>query len=308
MPTAAWTVRDYSRSWLEITAACRKPWSTRCYGTMLRRHLWPILGTLRLDELTRPIIRRALLAHATATGCAPATIRAVGGVLAACLNAAVDDELLTANPASQIGRHLPRTPRAGMPPRAMDRAQLHRFLTVAATDAPDFHAYFLLLARAGLREAEGLGLLWADLDLDGGLVRLDRQWRAGGVADTLKSARSARVVHLTPQLGACLTERRRAHPTESWVFQGRKGSPWCRQVVQRAMRRLCVRAGLPRFRVHDLRHTCASQLLAAGAPPQFVQRMLGHSSIAITVGVYGSWLPLERPAALDRLDSPDLPT
>jgi hypothetical protein len=74
-------------------------------------------------------------------------------------------------------------------------------------------------------------------------------------------------------------------------------------VIQRAFELACKAAGLPgHLTPHSLRHTFASLLLSDGVSPAYVQRMLGHSSIRLTVDLYGRWLPMTNRAAVDRLD------
>jgi integrase len=69
-----------------------------------------------------------------------------------------------------------------------------------------------------------------------------------------------------------------------------------------ALRRALDRAGLPRIRIHDLRHTAASALLADGIHPKVVQEFLGHSSIKVTLDVYSHVMPTMHAEAMRRLD------
>ncbi len=74
-------------------------------------------------------------------------------------------------------------------------------------------------------------------------------------------------------------------------------------MIQRAFLRALKAGGLPtHFTPHCLQHTFASILLSDGVSPAYVQRMLGHSSIRLTVDLYGRWLPMANKAAVDRLD------
>src|SRR5262249_38223901 len=89
----------------------------------------------------------------------------------------------------------------------------------------------------------------------------------------------------------------------SWVFPSDVWTPMDHANVGKAFKRVLRAAGLPTHHSpHSLRHTFASLLLQGGEPIQYVQRMLGHASITLTVDTYGKWLPIGNKAAVDRLD------
>ncbi len=172
---------------------------------------------------------------------------------------------------------------------------------------------FLLMARTRLRLGEALAVQWADFDLDGRTLHVTRNLSAGRV-DTPKT-HAARDVDLSNQLGDRLTKLRVTRATEalrlgwgqlpSWVFCTPTDSPFHPRVVQRAFGAVLRKTGLPEhFTPHGLRHTFASLLLSDGVSPAYVQRMLGHSSIKLTVDLYGKWLPVANKGAVDRLDGP----
>jgi integrase len=72
--------------------------------------------------------------------------------------------------------------------------------------------------------------------------------------------------------------------------------------IRRVFKRILVKAELREIKLHGLRHSFASQLLSAGESPVYVKEMLGHSSIQITVDIYGKWIQTERNAGVNRLD------
>jgi integrase len=100
-------------------------------------------------------------------------------------------------------------------------------------------------------------------------------------------------------------KRRGWEALPEWVFPSERGGPLqVANVRGRAFKRVLEHAKLPsHITPHCLRHTFASQLLQAGVSPVFVQRALGHSTIALTVDLYGRWLPMRDLAAVDRLDA-----
>ena len=76
------------------------------------------------------------------------------------------------------------------------------------------------------------------------------------------------------------------------IFTSEIGKPLTRDFVdRRSSKPLMKRAGLPEIKLHDLGHTCATLLLSRGVQPKFVQELLGHASIAMTLNRYSHWIP-----------------
>lgn len=90
--------------------------------------------------------------------------------------------------------------------------------------------------------------------------------------------------------------------TDGLVFTAMNGIPASHSSVRKDFARCLKAAGLPPLRLHDLRHSCATILLAAGLPVNVVSEVMGHSSAAITWGVYGHTIPATRRAAADAMD------
>ena len=184
--------------------------------------------------------------------------------------------------------------------RVLTREEIERLFS----HAPDY--YRTLIATAlftGLRIGELLGLVWADVDFDAGLVRVRKQLDPGRRGQPParvepKTTQAIRAVVLMPELAELLREHRRrllaaglARP-DGFVFASATGGPLQRgNVVRRGLDKAVKRAGLatagmPRLRFHDLRHTYASLLIAQGLNVVFVSRQLGHATPAITLTVY----------------------
>jgi integrase len=192
------------------------------------------------------------------------------------------------------------------------------------------HALWVLLITSGLRIGEATALTWDDVDLDRGSVSIRRTIQRlkgrGLVVGEPKTARSRRTVYLPSGTVAALhfhedrqkIERKKAQnlwQNRNLVFCTAVGGPIDPSTVNPALHRRLKAAGLPRLRVHDLRHTAATYLLSLGVHPKVVQDMLGHSSIALTLNTYSHVVPaLHREAAgqMERLfsgpaDAPDGP-
>jgi integrase len=157
--------------------------------------------------------------------------------------------------------------------------------------------FFAVAVQRKSWSVELLGLRWRDLDLDGRAVsvRASLQRIAGGLAFTdPKTAHSRRRVSLTDVAMAALRRHRAAQIVDriaagsEWVdhdvvFATHAGRPLHASFVLVKFGALCVRAGAPQIRFHDLRHTAATLLLGRGVHPKIVSEMLGHSTITITI-------------------------
>ena len=157
----------------------------------------------------------------------------------------------------------------------------------------------------GLRRGELAGLKWSAVDLNVGTVRVERaRLSVDGVAveSDVKTASGRRTVPLDPQLVALLrahdrqqkSERLRAG--EAWqgddhLVANELGSPYHPEALAKRFQVLVKATGLPRVRFHDLRHSCASLLMAEGVNAKVVQELLGHSSVQITLALYSHVAP-----------------
>jgi integrase len=193
--------------------------------------------------------------------------------------------------------------------RALTSDQLMRLFE--STRGERLHALWILLGTAGLRRGEALGLEWIDVDLDAGRLRvrqtLQRRRGAGFVLVAPKTPRSRRAVQLTALAVAALREHlcREAGKfgdRSQFVFTSRSGGPMDGSRATIGLAEALLRAGLPRVRVHDLRHTTASVLLEVGVHPKVVQDLLGHSTIAVTLDTYSHVAPGLHREAIRQLD------
>ena len=201
---------------------------------------------------------------------------------------------------------LPHPPRHARSPemKVWTPEQLRTFLDFVADDS---HGSMLRLAAlTGLRRAELCGLRWQDVDLDERTTRRpagDHNGRSRAVSRRCEvDTRSRRVIDLDPVTVNVLRAQRKHQLEEriaggpGWVETGLvftmpDGRGWHPDVITRAFARLVERSGLPRIRLHDLRHSHATHLLAAGTNARVTSERLGHASVAFTLDVYGHVLP-----------------
>ncbi|MCW2882911.1 MAG: site-specific integrase [Sphaerisporangium sp.] len=185
-----------------------------------------------------------------------------------------------------------------------------------AEDDPLYAAYVLILV-LGLRRGEVLGLAWDCIDLVGEELWISRQLtRVRGQLLHRETTKTDDSTASLPLLGLCvsaLRHRQRVQDDASnkagdkWhesdlVFTTRNGTPIEPRNFNRAFDTHCRKAGVPRIRVHDTRHTCASLLAALDVHPRVAMRILRHSQISMTMDVYTQIPSAETRKALDRLN------
>src|SRR5262245_18373616 len=310
------TVRQYAERWLTAHVAheCRER-TAELYRSMFKHHVYPAIGDVTLGELKRSHVK-GLLASKAAAGLSRNTLKNILVPLRAMLNAAVDEERIAGNPAIRIlQRKRGQTEQEARTVTMLTEEQSSHVLQAADEHCPDHAVMVYLLAWTGLRVSEACGLQWPDLDLDAHFLSVGRavayrQHRV--IVGPPKSGKSRRV-DLPEALVVRLRARQSAREAEA-ATAGRKLAPWVfpapsddSQPMNAAFLRYKVwykvlrRAKVRPVRIHDLRHTYASLLLLAGEPMLYVKEQLGHSTVQVTVDLYGHVRPGLNRGALNRL-------
>ena len=157
-----------------------------------------------------------------------------------------------------------------------------------ARDSGVYELYYLDLA-TGLRRGELLGLKWTDIDLEHNAVKVQRaiSRQNGKVVEApLKTKNAYRTLPLSADAIDVLIQQRRKTGNSEWVFPSPAGGPMSPDSVLHMLQRVLKRAGLPRIRFHDLRHTFATMALQNGVDVKTVSSMLGHYSAGFTLDIY----------------------
>jgi integrase len=318
------TLATYAERWLErrnparVSGAGRTrlaPSTFEGYRLNLRRHVLPRLGTRTLSSLRTEDVDR-LIAELEAEGKAPGTVRNVVVPLRKMLADAVRQGLILASPAA----------RADLPP-AQDFAG--KEIPAAHTDAirsallelaPDdplrnerdlFYVHFFDVALGtGLRLGELRALRWRDVDRERRLIRVERAYSRQELRRP-KTESGIRSVPLFPSVEAAFRElaaralERGRYAPEELVIASIRGAPFqpsnFRQRVWHTALRLAELDG-ENYRFHDLRHTCVSRLVAAGADVKLVQAVAGHANPLITLKRYSHLLDARVTEAAERFD------
>jgi hypothetical protein len=183
--------------------------------------------------------------------------------------------------------------------------------------ADPLHPLWAFAVATGMRRSELLGLRWADVDFKRGTAAVSQIVIDGEDGYRLerdqKSVASGRTIHLSKRTVRMLTEHRELQAKEreiagpAWkdhdlVFPRDDGTWYNPPAISLAFGRAVKRAGAPHIRLHDVRHTHATLLLAAGVNPKVVSERLGHSSVAFTLDTYAHVMPGMQPEAAELFD------
>jgi integrase len=271
---------DYARTWM-----ADQPWrpSTRAI-TVIRfnAHIDPALGRLPLATLTPSRVQAWVtgLSHSLA----PSTTEGVYRLLAAICRAAVADRVIASSPCGPQIR-LPRRETGAVTPPSPETVE-----ELLGAAEGRWRAAVVLGAYAGLRAGEVRGLTVDRVDWLRRTVRVDRQaGHAGGWGPT-KTPASNRTVPVTDALLAIVASVLEPGAA-GLILPNRHGEPLNRNRFGDGWHRVCAAAGVDGVRFHDLRHFCASALIAGGVDVKGVQAVLGHATAAETLDTYGHLWP-----------------
>jgi integrase len=309
---------EFSDNWLQRQRARGlRPATIVSYEGTVTVHLQSAFGEMRLGAITRSAVE-AYVAAKRETGTkrgkgkkrvplSSTTIAYSLRILKAILEDAVEHGALAENPAARV-----------VPPRSdRDDRDLVRFLEPAeiaqlleGVEEP-YRTLYEVAIHTGMRRGELLGLRWRDVDLRKGLIHVRRS--LGRVKDgdgwvvreaPLKTRASRRMIDLSPTLVQTLLAFPAGDdPERDYVFRSQVGGPLDPDNVDRAFKRHLTTAELPDVRFHDLRHTHASLLIAAGVHPKAIQSRLGHTSITTTLNRYGHLMPDAFSGVGEKLDA-----
>lgn len=268
---------------------------------LVTNHVKPSIGRVKLKNVNALHLQR-LYRERLDSGLSGSTVQKIHHVLHKALTQAMRWDLIPRNPADAVKAPTP-TPKEMHPLSVLEARQL-----LEAARGDRLEALYVLAIHTGMRRGELLALKWADVDLDLTTVRVRRKLTRGEdgrgyVVGAATKSGKGRHVQLTPHAVEALKRHRARQAKEKLkvgglyrdqdlVFAGEGGNPINPSNLRnRSFKPLLERAGLPRITFHDLRHTCASLLFQRNVHPKFVQELLGHASVAITLDTYCHMLP-----------------
>lgn len=278
---------DYLKRWLnDSVRGSVKPVTHKSYEMLVNKHVVPALGNVRLSKLT-PAHLQGFYRSKLDAGLSPPTVQYLHVVLHRALKQALRWGLVTRNVAEAVDP--PKVHKKEVTPLSPEQARA--FLDTARGDR--LEALYVLAVHTGMRQGELLTLRRDDVDLDAGVLRVrgTKTARSRRTVKLSETALNALRSHLTRQLEE-IDRVGSMWQVNDLVFATEVGTPLNRHnLTQHSFRLLLAKAGLTQMRFHDLRHTCATILLSKGVHAKFVQELLGHATIAITLDTYSHVLP-----------------
>lgn len=271
------------------------------YEAALRNHVLPVFEKRSVASIQQVDVRR-FIAAMTDAGAGPGTVGAARKVLRLVLNTAAGSGAIRANPCDGVRvAHSPKEPMLFLTAEEVER--------LASTITAPYGTLVRFAAYSGLRAGEIGALRVGRVDLLKGRVRVEEavsEVQGHGLVFGKPKTYQRRSVPLLPsirdELGALLGGRDIGPDT--LVFAAPHGGPLRhKNFYRRFFKPAAAAAGLPQgLRFHDLRHTCASLLIALSAHPKAIQERLGHSTINVTLDRYGHLFPSLDEALTDRLE------
>jgi len=305
------SLKSYLEEWLEqVYRPTIKPLTYQQCRSAVYHHLIPALGSIPLQKLTAAQVQK-LCTQKLDEGLAPRTVAVIHAMLHRALENAVKWGLVSRNVAKLVT--LPRVERYNAQTLTVEQAE--KLLNVAQVSR--YRTLLLMAMTTGMREGELLALHWEDIDFDQSIVfvhrTVSRITGRGHVESEPKTRTSRRRIVLPDVTLKALQEHKkfqeqiRLKAAHKWserglVFANNHGSYLSADWMRTIFHRLLVEAGLPYMRFHDLRHSAATILLAAGVHPKMVQELLGHSTISMTMDVYSHVLPSMQQEMAHKID------
>ena len=314
------SVKQWLEQWLATAKIETSPKTSERYGEIVRNFLTPALGNLALTKLAPSHIQKAYNEWATGGrldgkpgGLSPQTRRHIHRILRTALSRAVEQQVIARNPADAFKKRLPKVERRELVTLTADQSA-HLLAAIAHS-----RVYWpvLLALSTGMRRGEILAVRWKNVDLELGTLRVVESLEQTKTSIRFKAPKSGRHRAITlPGYAVEELRRLKREQAEALLALGVRQTSntllCCRgdgephqplsltYEFARFIRRL---KDLPRVRLHDLRHSHATQLLASGVHPKIASERLGHASVGITLDLYSHVTDTMQSEAAVKLDS-----
>lgn len=300
-----YTVRSYFSMWLkEYQYNKLKPLSYDRLESTVVNHIFPSLGGLKLDAVTRDHVQSLINNLYKKQNLSYSSVKKVYVALNSCYNHALMDDVVLKNPC--IGIVLPSLVERTKQITALSLEEIERLkFEISRTDSNGVRCYsygyaFLLILNTGLRMSEALSLCWEDVDFESKTIVVKKNSviskkrdadgnRIGGykrqTQNSTKTSNGNRTIPINRSAEEALLALQKDNATPYVIVNG-KQNPVLPSNFERCFHTILKNANVPKYGVHALRHTFASLLFSKGVDVKIVSELLGHSTVKITYDTY----------------------
>jgi integrase len=296
------TFGNFLEQWFEDIAKPRlKPSTIITHTSVIKNHIQPAIGEIRLSQLS-PVHLQSLYSQKLKEGLSSRTVKYIHTIIHQTLDQALKWGLVARNVSDVVDA--PKLVKTPVEPLTQD--QVKRLLEVLEGDR--LYSFYVVSLGCGLRRGEALALTWDAVDLENGTLYVKQIIQhiigQGLVISEPKSEKSRRVVVMPDFVKEALITHKNNQVIESeYVFHTSVGTPFYPRNIVRHFKKNLDKAGLPNhIRLHDLRHTFVSFMLAQNVPPKDVQVIAGHASFKTTMDIYGHLMPGAQQEAAKKMD------
>lgn len=279
---------------IEIKKKTVRPNTVRNYTERYETNIKPVIGKMLLTDV-KPLHCQKIFLNMADEGYRTSTLYQARITLYNMLELAKENDILRYNPCKRSVKSDMGKPSDKKEALTIDVQKL--FLEGATGQS--YENQFRFVLQTGLRTGELVGLEWKHVDFEKRVLTIEQsmeyrykvgEWRIGPP----KSKAGYRTIPLTDEAIRILKaqkekNRKIEHIPEEWsefIFLSRKGEPVKNSTYDTALFKICDKVGIKRFSMHVLRHTFATRCIEANMKPKTLQKLLGHSSIQITMNLY----------------------
>ena len=309
------TLQEWMDEWFETFVVYSiKNYTADSYRTIMKCHIFPALGSIRISDLTPTKIQQFYNQLLIVKGLSPKTVKNVHGVLHKALEKAKTLRMIPYNPTEAC--ELPRVEKSEITP--LDQEGIKALLKELSEEK--YSIVYEVTLFTGMRQGEVLGLTWDCVDFEKQTINIKKQLikthKVNGeyVLESTKNGKS-RVIHAGSTVMGWLREQQQQQAemanaagsawNNAWnlVFTNELGGHLCHFTVYRRFKEIVRKIGLSDVRFHDLRHSFAVVCLEAGVDIKTLQGELGHATTSFTLDTYAHITELLKHQAADRVEN-----